>query len=833
VTATGFPAPTFTETGALPMGVTLTPSGLLTGTPTQSGDFPITITAANAAGMVSQTFTLTVTTPPAFASPDRVTFAVGTAGTFTVVVTGNPKPTLTVMGGALPPGLTFDPTTGAISGTPNAGTGGDHPLGIFATNSAGTTSQVLTLTVNEAPAITSTNTAEFVIGTAGSFRATATGFPAPTFTETGALPMGVTLSPSGLLSGTPTQSGTFLITLTATSSSGTASQAFTLTVGTPPVITSANATTFTLNTAGNFQVTATGVPAPTFSETGALPAGVTLSPAGVLSGTATTTGTFPITITATSSSGTTTQNFTLTVGSLPAITSPDTAAFTVGTAGHFHVTTAGFPAPTLSVSGTLPPGLTFDPTAGAFTGTPTGAGTFPVTVTAMNPLGVATQTLNLTVGTSALTITPATLPDPVLGTAYSRQFAATGGTGPYTFTVTVGTLPTGLSLSPDGLLSGTPTETGTFNFTVAALDTARPATGTRSYSLTVSTTPVPPKPSSRLTVGGPTDGTVAAFDPTTSGQYPSSPTTTLNLFAGLGVNVRSVAADVDGDGIPDVVMITGPGTPVRFAVVSGKDNTTVLVPPTDPFGGDFTGGGFVAAGDLDGDGRSEFVFTPDQGGGPNVVIYSLGTDGKLTTPKAFFALGNPGFRGGARPAMGDINGDGTPDLIVGAGFLGGPNVEIHDGKAVARGDFATLIGSGFFAFDGPDAQTLRNGVFLAAGDVNGDGFADLIAGGGPGGGPRVLILDGKLLSTTGVVAAYAAPLANFFFGDPNSRGGVRVATVDADGDNKADVAVGSGEGLPSQVRVYFGKTIAPGGEPSGSQDLDPFGQVLPGGVFVG
>src|SRR5205823_12414959 len=108
-------------------------------------------------------------------------------------------------------------------------------------------------------------------------------------------------------------------------------------------------------------------------------------------------------------------------------------------------------------------------------------------------------------------------------------------------------------------------------------------------------------------------------------------------------------------------------------------------------------------------------------------------------------------------------------------------VEIHDGKAVAAGDYAALIGSGFFAFDGSDAQTLRNGVFLAVGDVNGDGFADLVAGGGPGGGPRVLVLDGKMLSAGDVAGSYAAPVANFFFGDGSARGGVRVATADADG----------------------------------------------------
>jgi hypothetical protein len=133
----------------------------------------------------------------------------------------------------------------------------------------------------------------------------------------------VTLSSGGVLSGTPTQSGSFPITVTATNGvSPDATQGFTLTVnGVSPAITSVNKTTFTQGHSGTFTVTATGYPVPTFSELGTLPSGITLSSAGVLSGTTDQSGSFPITITATNGwAPDATQSFTLTVTMLFQVT---------------------------------------------------------------------------------------------------------------------------------------------------------------------------------------------------------------------------------------------------------------------------------------------------------------------------------------------------------------------------------------------------------------------------------------------------------------------------------------------------------------------------------
>ena len=255
---------------------------------------------------------------PAFTSGASTTFTVGTLGTFNVTANGAPPPSFTKVG-ALPTGVTLS-AGGVLSGTPAAGTGGSYPITITASNGIGSNAmQSFTLTVNQPAAITSANSTTFVVGTNGTFTVTASGFPASTFSQTGALPSGVTLSAAGVLSGTPAAGtgGTYPITITANNGVGSpAMQSFTLTVNQAPSITSVNSTSFTEGNNGSFTVTASGLPTPTFSESGALPNAVTLSPAGLLSGTpdAGTAGSYPITITASNGVGSNAQQpFTLNV----------------------------------------------------------------------------------------------------------------------------------------------------------------------------------------------------------------------------------------------------------------------------------------------------------------------------------------------------------------------------------------------------------------------------------------------------------------------------------------------------------------------------------------
>ena len=372
----------------------------------------------------------------------------------------------------------FDSTTGSgTAGTANTWTGN---IG-FTSSPAGLCPQPI------APAITSANHTTFTKGSAGSFTVTATGYPVPTIGESGTLPAGVTFnSATGVLSGTPTQSGAFPVTMTATNGVGSdATQSFTLTVNEAPSITSGASKVFVKGVAGSFTVTASGYPAPTFSETGTLPTGITLNSSGVLSGTSTQTGSFPVTMTATNGVGTdATQNFTVNVVAAPVFTSANNATFTTAGSNSFTVSASGFPAPTFAVTtGTLPSGVTLNSTTGVLSGTPAATGVTSVTITATNAVSNATQSFTLTANAGPV-ITSANSTGFVATVAGTFTVTASGYPAP-TFTET-GALPAGITLNATtGVLSGTTTAAGTYVIALKATNGVGSG-GTQVFTLTVS-----------------------------------------------------------------------------------------------------------------------------------------------------------------------------------------------------------------------------------------------------------------------------------------------------------------------------------------------------------
>ena len=228
----------------------------------------------------------------------------------------------------------------------------------------------------------------------------------------------------------------------------------------------------------------------------------------------------------------------------------------------------------------------------------------------------------------------------------------------------------------------------------------------------------------------------------------------------------------------------------------------------------FTGGVFVACGDVNGDGVDDVVTGAGSGGGPHVRMFDGVTGSQLPGPIGSFFAYNPAFTGGVRVAICDVNGDGQADIVTGAGAGGGPHVRVFDGAT--GGQLAGPVGS-FFAYD----PAFTGGVFVACGEVNGDGFADLITGAGAGGGPHVRVFSG----------VNGNELLGFFAYDPAFTGGARVASCDVNGNDQADVVTGAGPGGGPHVRVFDGVT--------GSQlpgligSFFAYDPAFTGGVFVG
>jgi VCBS repeat-containing protein len=605
--ASGAPAPTFSVTGTLPTGVSLSSAGVLSGTAAAGtgGVYPVTFVATNGVPSdASQNFTLNVNEAPTITSATTATFTVGSAGSFTVT-TGHVFPagvTLSVSGN-LPGGVSFTDNgdgTATLSGTPAAGTGGNYSLtftGHGATSPDAT--QSFTLKVNEAPTITSANHATFKVGVSGTFAVT-TGYDFPISTAlslSGALPGGVSFTDNGngtaSIAGTPNAGTGGVYSLVITGNNGVApnaSQTFTLTVDEAPAITSANSASFKTDIAGSFTViTGPHFPiATTLSQTGALPSGVNFTDNGdgtaILSGTAAagTGGTYPISFTA--NNGITpngTQNFTLTVDEPPAITSASTATFTIGVAGSVSITTSGFPTSALSESGALPAGVTFTDNGNGtatLSGTPAAGtnATYNITITANNGISPnATQnfTLVVKVPVSHFTVTgnPANV---TAGSAFNVTVTALDDTNAtvsaYNGTVHFTSSDGQAVLPPNSALTN---GVGVFSVT---LRTA----GNQTVSVNDTTTVSVSGTSSQTTVGAAAADHFALIAPAsaTAGSAFNYSVTALDAYNNTAVafsgTVRSSSSDPQGVMPANVPLTSGTGTLSATFKTAGSQSLT-------------------------------------------------------------------------------------------------------------------------------------------------------------------------------------------------------------------------------------------------------------------
>ncbi|HEY8208709.1 MAG TPA: putative Ig domain-containing protein, partial [Myxococcaceae bacterium] len=543
--ATGGRSPyTFSAVGALPSGLSLSGAGTFSGTPAASGTttFDAKVTDANNA-TAQRTLTLDVYGAPSIAGT-LVDAYQGTSYSGALTGSGGKAPYgFAVTSGALPAGLSLS-GGGTLTGTPT--TAGSSGFTVTLTDANGVTAtRNLNVSTLAPVAVATSSLADGYQGRSYSMTLAGSGGRTPyTFAVTsGALPGGLSLSGgSGLISGTPGAVGSSSLTVTVTDANGvSAAQSFTLPVLAVPSITTSALPDGYVSTAYSApSLAGTNGRAPyTFSVASGLPPGVSVSSAGAFSGTPSGSATsYPFTATLTDANGVTaTANLTIAVWSALLVGGGGLPDGYLTDAYSGTVSASGGKAPyTWSVaSGALPSGVTLNPSSGGLSGTPGAAGTASFTAQVADANGV-TATGAKSIQTFALpSITTSSLANASVGAPYSASLAVAGGKPTYTWTVTAGALPAGITLAADGTLSGTTNVTpGSFIFTATVTDANGKTAGT-TLSLQVVT-------GLNITTSAINDGYVGSFFSQTLTQSGAMGTLTWSVIGGTLTPGLSLAA---------------------------------------------------------------------------------------------------------------------------------------------------------------------------------------------------------------------------------------------------------------------------------------------------
>jgi hypothetical protein len=303
--------------------------------------------------------------------------------------------------------------------------------------------------------------------------------------------------------------------------------------------------------------------------------------------------------------------------------------------------------------------------------------------------------------------------------------------------------------------------------------------------------PVSPPAAVRLTAVGAGDGggpRVRVFNPDGSVRF--------DFFAfeeSFRGGVTVATGDVTGDGVDDIVAGAGVGGGPRIRVFDGT--TGAEVGNFFAYDAALRGGVHLAVADLDADGKAEIVTGAGVGGGPHVRVFTAA--GQVV--REWFAY-DPDQRGGVTVAVGDTDGDGRMEVVTGPGSGHTPEVRVFDARTGNQTRAMMAYAPGF-----------TGGVFVAAGDLDGDGRAEVVTGPGAGGGPHVRVFDARTGAERAGMMAYDAGFA----------GGVRVAA------GPGELLVGPGAGGGQTVKRFRGLPPAEAGTVEG------FEAGFTGGVFVG
>ncbi|MBP3960474.1 FG-GAP repeat protein [Gemmata sp. G18] len=303
--------------------------------------------------------------------------------------------------------------------------------------------------------------------------------------------------------------------------------------------------------------------------------------------------------------------------------------------------------------------------------------------------------------------------------------------------------------------------------------------------------------------------TVTLFNPDGSVRFRVRP------FGDNYTGGASVATgDVTGDGVADVVVGSNGGMYSQAVIVDGA---TGKVRPEKFLGANYTYGRVsVAVGDVTGDGIADIAMGTDESG-PHVRVYRGGDYAKLTE---FSAGPSTGYWGQTRVALGDLDADGKADLVVSGLYATGTTVSGFAGTSLRTGSTPAALFSTF-----SPGSAMGKGVFLAIGDVDSDGYGDLVLGAGEWGNGRIVVYSGKSLvrtNTRTVLAEFLPPNADLV-------GGTRVATRDVNGDGKSDILTTSGD----RLIAFAGGNLPPVGTlPPVLRVSDPYPEYA-GKVWVG